>query len=142
MARGSGRQPGKPVADMTAPADLTPAELEVWREVIDGTPADWWQQRHRATLAMYCAHVVTWRLLQVRIRQAEDELRQPEAVGVNLEWLTDLCALREREARAALSLATKMRLTHQASRSRTNDRDGPGGKLTPPWEQPEDEAAE
>lgn len=134
MTRGRGQQPPKLGADMTPPDELTEQERAVWLEAVAGTPAGWWQERHRPMLAMYCAHVATWRRLQETIRKAEHELANPSAEGVNLEWLSDLCALREREARAAVSFATKMRLTHQATRQRDGDETPPGAQRKPPWE--------
>jgi hypothetical protein len=119
---------------MAPPQELSDAECAVWEQVLEGTPAGWWQVRHRPMLAMYCAHVVTWQRCQEKIRQAEQDLAHPSAEQVNLDWLSGLCSLREREARAALSLATKMRLTHQATRHRDGDETPPGGQSRRPWD--------
>ncbi len=97
---------------MSPPVTLTDAEREVWLQTVDDQPADAFTPVHAPLLEMYCRHVVQARLLA------------DEILSFDRAWLADddglkrydrLLAMQEREVRAASSLATRLRITRQAT---------------------------
>lgn len=94
------------------PVTLTDAEREVWLQTVEDQPADAFSAIHAPLLEMYCRHVVQARLLA------------DEILNFDRKWLADddglkrydrLLAMQEREGRAASSLATRLRITRQAT---------------------------
>lgn len=108
------------------PEALDVGARDVWLGVVGGLPADWFDEVLLPVLEQYCRHVVEGRRLSGLIVQAV------EGSDLDIADYDQLLRMRERETRAMASLATKMRLTHQARR---NDR---GNKVVPsgsrPWE--------
>lgn len=99
-------------ARLTPPVHISNAEREVWLEVVNDQPADSFTPTHAPLLELYCRHIVQSRIL------AEEVLNFDRA------WLADddglkrydrLLAMSEREGRAASSLATRLRITRQAT---------------------------
>lgn len=93
-----------------APDDLSDAQAEIWNRVVGGEPTDFF--RTAATqhlLADYCRHSerVVW--LESEIAEA----RKPDS-ELGLEDVDRLLKMAERETRAVLSIATKLRLTNQS----------------------------
>jgi len=97
---------------LTAPVHLTDAEREVWLQVVNDQPANAFTPTHSPLLEQYCRHVVQSRLLA------------DEILNFDRAWLADddglkrydrLLAMQEREGRAASSLATRLRITRQAT---------------------------
>ncbi len=97
---------------LRAPVTLTDAEREVWLQTVEDQPADAFSAVHAPLLEMYCRHVVQARLLA------------DEILNFDRKWLADddglkrydrLLAMQEREGRAASSLATRLRITRQAT---------------------------
>lgn len=91
---------------------LTDAEMSVWIRLMNDHPASSFTETHRDMLDMYCRHVVQAQILT-------DELQ-----SFDRAWLADdeglkrydkLLAMREREVRSASSLATRLRITRQAT---------------------------
>jgi hypothetical protein len=97
---------------LRAPAQLSPAEREVWTEVVNDQPADAFSAVHAPLLETYCRHVVRGRVLAAEIeRFSSDWLADKEG----LLRYDKLLAMAERESRAASSLATRLRITRQAT---------------------------
>lgn len=92
-----------------APYDLNDEQAEEWWAVVNRMPADWFPRETHALLANYCRHVVMSRRVSQLIVAAEssDEL--------NVEEYDRLGKMMERESRIIASLATKMRISQQAT---------------------------
>jgi len=91
--------------------ELTPAQAEVWRSVVDSLPADWFGRETHALLAQFCRHVVCARRVSELIEQWEKGTGQEITI---LDY-DRLLRLQEMEGRALSSLATRMRITQQAT---------------------------
>lgn len=108
------------------PHDLTDEEIEVWSAVVSTEPADWFSPSTVPLLAQYCRHVVHARRIAELIERA---------TGDKDLAVTDydrLLKMQERESRAIASLATKMRISQQATTNhRGNKRPSAARK---PWE--------
>lgn len=97
---------------LRASPHLSDAEQIVWARLVNDNPASAFTETHRDMMDLYCQHVVTAQVL-------DDELK-----AFDREWLRDddglkrydrLLAMREREVRSASSLATRLRITRQAT---------------------------
>lgn len=91
---------------------LSDAEQTVWARLVNDHPATAFTETHRDLIELYCQHIVQAQLL-------EDEIQNFDRV-----WLADddglkrydrILAMREREVRSASSLATRLRITRQAT---------------------------
>ena len=117
---------------LTAPLHLSDAERSIWIEVVNDQPASAFTPTHSPLLEMYCQHVVQARLIA-------DEL-----MNFDRAWLADedglkrydrLLGMKEREGRAASSLATRLRITRQAIDQQTVARTIKNQAKSPkPWE--------
>lgn len=114
-------------------AHLSDAEQLVWCRLVNDHPAAAFTETHRDMLDLYCQHIVTAQVL-------DDEIK-----AFDREWLRDddglkrydrLLAMREREVRSASSLATRLRITRQATTDpKTVGRANASlGKAKKPWE--------
>ncbi|MEY4634807.1 MAG: hypothetical protein RJA55_605 [Acidobacteriota bacterium] len=92
-----------------APAELTDEQSEEWRQVVNRLPADWFGRETHAMLTNYCRHVVSARRIAQLIAAAE------ESDPLDIEHYDRLGKMAERESRIIASLATKMRISQQAS---------------------------
>lgn len=112
---------------------LSDAEQAVWARLVNDHAASAFTETHRDMLEMYCQHAVQAQLLA-------DEIQ-----GFDRAWLADddglkrydkLLAMREREVRAASSLATRLRITRQATADpKTVGRANSAvGRSRKPWE--------
>jgi len=91
-----------------APYELTDDQSVIWRRIADDLPADWFTPKHTGMLKQYCRHEAQ----SDRIAQlVEQEMRKKKLDLANYD---KLLAMQEREGRAMSSLATRMRITHQA----------------------------
>lgn len=109
------------------PHDLTDEEVEIWAAVTGAMPADWFSPATVPVLAQYCRHVIHARRVGELIERMTGD---PE---FSVEEYDRLLKMQERESRAISSLATKMRLTQQATTNhRGNKR--PIQAITPPWD--------
>jgi hypothetical protein len=106
--------------------DLTDEEVEVWHAVVSTVPADWFDKGTAPLLTQYCRHVVQARRLAELIEKATSD------ADLQITDYDRLLKMQQRESGAISSLATKMRISQQAT---TNHR---GNKQTPesrkPWE--------
>jgi hypothetical protein len=114
-----------------APLHLTPDEAEVWREVVDDEPADWFStEAKRILLAQYCRHAVTARRFGALMDQ---EMARDEIDVAALKVLADMQA---KETGALKAMAASMRLSHQASydAQKAATAKKRGGTRARPWE--------
>lgn len=138
----SGRQSGAALEVVTAmpgvahrpeaPAHLTEAQAVEWKRVVDACPSDWFPAETHGTLESYCRHTVSERELDVEVEAAK-EIQDPMS---RLEVMKEYLKLRQAESRAAMSCATKLRITNQALTNHKTSRtpeDG-GGAAKNPWE--------
>lgn len=92
-----------------APYDLTDEQSEEWWAVVNRMPADWFPRETHGLLAQYCRHVVAAR----RVAQLVDQETASEQFDV--DRYDQLLKMQEREGRAISSLATRMRISQQAT---------------------------
>jgi len=92
-----------------APSYLTDEEADEWGAVVERLAADWFPRETHGLLADYCRHVVRGRRIAQMIEAEYDEGE------VDVDQLDKLYKMGERESRAASSLATRLRITQQAT---------------------------
>jgi hypothetical protein len=100
--------------------------------VVEDLPADWFGPSNHDLLVQHVRHVVAAR----RVAQLIEAEEQSD--GFTLERYDLLLRMHEREGRALSSLATRMRLTQQATIDEKKRKPQTSGKK--PWE-PDDEAS-
>ena len=97
-----------------APYDLTDEQTEEWWAVVNRLPADWFPRETHGMLAQYCRHVVASRRVAQLIADHEAGSSGDES-GFDVETYDRLLKMQEREGRAISSLATRMRISQQAT---------------------------
>ena len=107
-----------------APYDLTDEQSEEWWAVVNRMPADWFPRETHGVLSQYCRHVVAAR----RVAQL---VAAEEAGEFDLNRYDQLLKMQEREGRALSSLATRLRITQQATVSPKASKPGQNRK---PWQ--------
>lgn len=113
------------IARPDAPYDLTDEQADEWRSVVDRLPADWFPRETWPILTQYCRHVVTAR----RVAQLIDaEMKSPE---FDVGRYSDLLKMAQRESQVIASLATKMRLSQQATYDKSKKKPTAAKR---PWE--------
>ena len=109
------------------PADLGDAERAMWREIVDSKPSDWFGPDSLPVLKEYVRAAVTCDQLARIVGQAMDG-----DDGLKLKSALDM---RDKEARRAASLATKLRLTQQSRYgARSADRADRRASGPRPWQ--------
>lgn len=98
--------PSTPDTLLPAPDGFSEAEAALWREIISTKPAEWFGEDSAPVLKEYVRAAVMCDLLSDRINEA---LASGSTADVKM-----LLELRDREARRAANLATKLRLTQQS----------------------------
>lgn len=118
-----------------APPDLTDDQAEEWEAVVNRLPADWFPRETHPLLAQFCRHVVASRRIASMI--ADTESPAPDEEGnvpeLDLDRWDQLLRMQEREGRALSSLATRLRITQQSTRSEKSGK-GPLRPRPRPWE--------
>jgi len=109
-----------------APYDLTDEQAAEWWAVVNRLPADWFPRETHALLTEYCRHVVKSRRIAQLIADAES------AEEVDIDTLDKLYKMAERESRAISSLATRMRISQQATSTHRANKGTKG--VRKPWE--------
>lgn len=111
-----------------APADLpTEEERALWRDIVESKPADWFGPDSLPILKEYIRAVATGNLLAAKIGAALD--------GDDASLIKFLLDMRDKEARRASSLATKLRLTQQSRYgARSADRANHRATGKRPWQ--------
>jgi hypothetical protein len=107
-----------------APYDLTDEQSEEWWAIVNRMPADWFPRETHGVLAQYCRHVIAAR----RVAQL---VAAEEAGELDLGRYDQLLKMQEREGRALSSLATRLRITQQATVSAKAKKPG---MVKKPWE--------
>lgn len=114
------------------PLDLTEREVEVWHQVVESLPADWFRPETIPLLAQYCRHTVEAQFVAALLDEAKarDE--------IIIEEVDKLQKMLTRQSQTMASLATKMRITQQ-SRYGARGADGAIGRsrvpgIRKPWE--------
>jgi hypothetical protein len=105
--------PTTPATGPDAPYDLTDEEAKVWRGIVNTMPSSWFTRETHDLLSSYCRHVVSASFVSreiTRFQERSDWITTDEGVA----RLHKLTGIREREARAAQSIARSLRLTPQA----------------------------
>lgn len=110
-----------------APYDLTDEQTEEWWAVVNRLPSDWFPRETHGMLAQYCRHVVAARRVAQLIADHEKD-----ADGFNVEVYDRLLKMQEREGRAISSLATRMRISQQATVDKRTQK--PAGPKKPIWQ--------
>lgn len=114
------------------PAELSEFQAEVWRQVVGSKPAEWFGGDTERLLIAYCRHASTAAILDQQVDAFNPEWMADEAGLRRYKTLTEM---RERETRAMVSLATKMRLTQQSRyKSETAERMNAREKEVHPWQ--------
>jgi hypothetical protein len=92
-----------------APYDLTDEQSTEWWAVVNRMPADWFPRETHAMLSAYCRHVVAARRVAQLVTQCESDK------ALDVDQYDKLLKMQEREGRAISSLATRMRISQQAT---------------------------
>lgn len=115
------------------PISLNDRGQSEWNRVVNRLPSDWFTDETLSILQAYCEHVAEGEALQLMVERVRKKaMTDDECFG----RYKQLLALKEAQTRAALSCATKMRITQQSSytdkASGTAKRASAGGMK--PWE--------
>lgn len=118
---------------LTPSLHLSDAEQLIWARLINDNPASAFTETHRDMLEQYCQHVVQAQLLADEIQNFD---RSWLADDDGLKRYDRMLAMREREVRSASSLATRLRITRQATADpKTVGRANAGkARSKKPWE--------
>lgn len=121
------------IARPTCPHDLNDEESEIWFTVVNRLPADWFPAETHPLLIQYCRTVVQSRRVAELIEKATSDL-DPETKEPTLSvaGYDRLLKMQARQSATLAMLATKMRISQQAT---TNHR-GNKKQISPkkPWE--------
>ena len=122
---------GVPVR-LAPPDDLTDAQADLWRAVVESKPVEWFGEDSAPLLKEYVRAVTMCDLLELQVQAAIAGSGDPEAAG-SVKALLDM---RDKESKRVASLATKLRLTQQSrytpqAAATANKRVGAGSK---PWQ--------
>lgn len=108
------------------PSELTDEQAEEWQAVVMRLPADWFPRETHSMLAQYCRHVVSARRCAQLVAQIEG------AEQLDMDAYDKALKMQEREGRAISSLATRMRISQQATVRQEKARKP--GMVAKPWE--------
>jgi hypothetical protein len=125
----------KPVAVVERqrpPHDLTDEEVEVWAAVVDCEPADKFSPATAPLLAQYCRHVIHARRIGELLELATGALDDDGEPTLTVTDYDRLLRMQDRESRAISSLATKMRVSQQATTNHRGNKKPNAAKK--PWE--------
>lgn len=93
-----------------APVELTPEQADVWRQVVDAMPADWFPAETHPLLMQYCRHTIEAR----RVAQLIDQ--ECSRLETDVSAYTELLKVQAKETGALKAMASAMRLSQQSSR--------------------------
>lgn len=122
---------GEAVPRQRAPSNLTRDEVSVWNGIVSAEPADWFSGSTRPLLVQYCRHIIAARRVAAMIEtlhagvEAKAVAEQSGVMTMMLaatKALDRLQRMQDRETRALTSLATKMRITQQSTRTHRGNR--------------------
>lgn len=95
-----------------APASLNNRAADEWFRVVNRMPSDWFTDETLSLLQAFCEHVSEGEALQMMIEKVRRKAMTDDECFSRYK---QLCTMKEAQTRAALSCATKMRLTQQSS---------------------------
>ncbi len=110
---------------LSPPPELTKEQAAEWLQVVNRLPADWFGRETQGLLAQYCRHIVAARRVADLIGAAEADEE------CSIKDYDRLLKMQEREGRAISSLATKMRISQQATYDKSKKKPAQARK---PWE--------
>lgn len=108
-----------------SPHELNDEETEVWAQVIEAFPSDWFSPANTPLLAQYCRHIVQAKRVAELIERA---LSDPDVETV---YYDRLLKMQQRESNIIQILATKMRISQQGT---TNHRGNHKAQRRKLWE--------
>ena len=102
-----------PIVDHRPPApdDMPETQQELWRQIVNRLPHDWFRKEHLEMLRAYCQHCCIAREMARQIEQFRAEWL---VEGVGVEHFDRMSRILDREHRIMLALGRSMRITHQA----------------------------
>ena len=119
---------------MSVAADLDTFEASVWADVVGNLPKDWFGPETAALLVAYCRHSKMAKMIDDELGDLDPSTLKTDE---GLKRLDKLGTMRDKQTRVIVSLATKMRLTQQATRhpetAGTAKRSAESG-MPKPWE--------
>ena len=95
------------------PYSLNDRATDEWRRVVNRMPSDWFTDETLSLLQAYCEHVAEGEAIQLMIERVRNTVMDDDDAGY--KRYRDLLRDKELQTRAALSCATKMRMTQQSS---------------------------
>jgi hypothetical protein len=119
-------------ARMEPPQGMTDTQASLWREIVGGKPVDWFAADNAPLLAEYIRAVDMCNMLALQI-EATIAGGDPVEMALLMKAYLDM---RDKEAKRATSIATKLRLTQQSrytpqAASTANRKAGSSAK---PWQ--------
>lgn len=102
--------PAAPAGPVAAPDDLSDAERELWLSVVESKPAEWFGADSLPLLKEYVRAIALCDVLDGQVKRAIEGDTNNASVGLVKMFLD----MRDKEAKRATSLATKLRLTQQS----------------------------
>lgn len=96
------------------PASLNDRATDEWHRVVNRMPSDWFTDETLSLLQAYCEHVAEGEAVQLMIEKVRKTAMKNDE---SYKRYRDLLRDKELQTRAALSCATKMRMTQQSSYS-------------------------
>ncbi len=117
------------------PISLNNRATDEWKRVVNCMPANWFTDETLSILQAYCEHTSEGEAIQIMLEKVRKyAMGDDEAFARYRALLSE----KERQTRAALSCATKMRLTQQSTynaKSGFTAKDGAAGRSgEKPWE--------
>ena len=119
----------------TPPEQLSDTAQEIWNVIVNRLPGDWFPAEVHDMLAAYCTHAVTSNKLNEILKVLEE--RDAETLALDPEYLKQyktIVAMRRQESLAMASLATKLRMTIQSTRSASKSKEVGNVKAVTPWD--------
>lgn len=121
------------VERLRPPHDLTDEETEVWANVVNSEPADWFTASTGPLLAQYSRHVVHARRVAELLEKALSDIDQKTKLPtLKVEDYDRLLRMQERESGAISMLATKMRIAQQSTTNHRGNKKPSASRK--PWE--------
>ena len=122
------------------PPGLSPEAAAEWKAIVSHMPGDWFGREAHPLLAALCRHIIEAERISASLATLDEALAAEVAQGrPAIEVICEsahtrdrLLAMRDRETRAASSLATRLRLTPQSRYDKTKATVRRSG--IPPWE--------
>jgi hypothetical protein len=134
--------PIQPATRQPPPEGLSIAEAAEWTGIVNRLPAGWFGREMQGLLAAFCRHIVESDRLSGMLAVLDTSLAEAASQGrCEIDLVIDsikareqLLRMRERETRAASSLATRLRLTPQSTYDKTNASRLERSSGPKPWE--------